>query len=78
MGNVASKSGHRTFAEMMMSNTRIISVKRENAVKTIKKNSDGSMLVVQNSGEEFTITKDDSALQEFVVWTMIDDQLTDR
>lgn len=65
-----------TFGEMMMTNTRIIPVKRENKVKTVLKNSDGSMLVTQGSGEQFTIPESEQDIQAFVVWTMLNDQTT--
>lgn len=66
-----------TFGEMMMRNTRIVPVKFENRAKSVQKNADGSMLVVQESGNEFTIPAGEEEMQAFVVYTMLNDQVTE-
>ena len=65
------------FGEMMMHNTRIIPVRRENKVKEVTKNADGSMLVVQESGNRFTIPAGEINMQSFVVWTMLNSEVTE-
>jgi len=65
------------FGEMMMLNARIIPIKRGREAKSITKNPDGSMLVVQGSGDSFTNPADDRDLQAFVVYTMLNDQCTE-
>lgn len=57
-------------------NAPINPVSRANKAVSITKNADGSMLVIQGSGDQFTIAAEDITMQAFVVLTMADSQMT--
>jgi hypothetical protein len=51
--------------------TRIVPVKRPNQVEKITKNNDGSLTCVRGDGTTFTLSPQDKAFHEFVIWTML-------
>jgi hypothetical protein len=57
--------------------TRIIPVKRQNKVRTVTKLVSGDLSVTLHSGQSYTISKDDELFQSFVIWTVLNTQLTD-
>jgi hypothetical protein len=65
------------IADRLYAQARIIPVKRENKVKTVTKLESGDLQVTQHSGHSFTISKDDETFQAFVVYTVLNTQVTD-
>jgi carbonic anhydrase len=56
---------------MITGNTIIKAIKKENQVNTIMKLENGDLLVTQNSGNQFTIKKEDELFQAFIVFSAI-------
>lgn len=52
---------------------RIYPVRQENKVKMVAKQQNGDLAVTLNSGESYTVSKDDEGFQAFVVYTMLAD-----
>jgi hypothetical protein len=50
---------------------RVIDVRKENRVKSIKKLPNGDLEAEFYSGERTVISKDDSLVQEFVVYSVL-------
>jgi hypothetical protein len=65
------RENEMSIADRLMANTRITPVAPQNQVKAIRKLASGDLEVTQNSGNFFTISKDDEMFQAFVVWTAI-------
>jgi hypothetical protein len=66
------------IAGRLMADARIIPVRTPNKAKTFTRNSDGSATVVTGAGESFALPADAETLQAFVVWTMLNSELTER
>ena len=56
---------------MLAAHTRIIPIHPLNQVKTITKLANGDLWVEQNSGETFTVAKEDETFQVFVVYSVL-------
>lgn len=65
-----------TIAQSIARTQRIVPVKWDNAPKEIMKNKDGSVLVSQNSGEQFTIPAGEIEMQAFIVYLMLNKETT--
>ena len=65
------------IADRLYSQARIIPVKRENSVKAVTKLESGDLLVTQHSGSSFTISRGDEMFQAFIVYTVLNTQVTD-
>lgn len=64
-----------TYANSIHSaDTRIVPIRPENQVETVTKNSDGSLVVRQKSGQTFTIEPGDDLFQAFIIYTMLNSE----
>lgn len=61
---------------MITDNTRIIPVSKQNTVKTVTKLENKGLRIEFNSGKVIELDKDDELIQAFVVYTMLNDQVT--
>lgn len=55
---------------------RIVPASKANKVTTVERDSDGSMNLQFGDGSTGKLSKDDEALQAFVLWTMINSECT--
>lgn len=58
---------------MITANTRIYDIKDANKVKSMMKLDSGDLLVEQNSGAKFIVSKDDEIFQSFIVYSVLAD-----
>ena len=56
---------------MLCADTRIIPIKPQNQVKSVRKLENGDLEVTQQSGNVFTVAKDDETFSAFVVWSVL-------
>lgn len=52
-------------------NARIIPIKPQNQVRSVKKLANGDLEVTQHSGNVFVVNKDDENAQVFVIWSVL-------
>lgn len=58
---------------MITAQTIIHDIKPQNRVKLVTKQANGDLLVLQQSGEQFTVSKDDATFQQFVIYSILAD-----
>ena len=56
---------------MKTASTREIDINQENKITSVKKNEDGSLELTQNSGNVFTIKKEDEDFQAFTIYSIL-------
>lgn len=60
-----------TIADRLYAQARIVPVKDERRVKSIKKLANGGLEVTQHGGAVFTIAAEDELFQTFLVWMVL-------
>jgi len=55
---------------MKTASTREIDIKQENKINYVRKNEDGSLEITQNSGNIFTVKKEDEDFQAFAIYSI--------
>lgn len=58
---------------MRTESTRVISIKAEKRIKSIKKLHNGDLQIEQYSGAVFTISASDPLFQQFAIYTVLAD-----
>jgi hypothetical protein len=57
--------------KMIGPHTRIVDIQPANRVKSVSKQENGDLLVTQQSGNSFTISKDEEMFQAFIVYSVL-------
>jgi len=60
-----------TITDRLYAQARVVPIKPENRVKTVRKLDSGALEVTQYSGQVFTIEPTDTLFQAFIIYTVL-------
>lgn len=62
---------YMSIADRVMANARITPIQPQNQVKEVRKLASGDLSVTLNSGDSYTVSKDNEMFQAFVIWSVL-------